>query len=125
MALGRRAEVREAPEPRVQTAGHVEAAFNRLDEDGHPGFRQHAPGPHRPDHERLRPPRGALRDGQVRQAMVGPAPRQAELAETPFPPPVDDALSGLGRERVLRVRREEQVRRLDAQQHGCGQVSAA
>ena len=57
--------------------------------------------------------------------MVRTAARQTQLAETPVRPPVDDALSRLGGEGVLRVPREEQVGRLDARQHGCGQVSAA
>src|SRR5581483_6108301 len=68
------------------------------------------------DDDCLDPGLRRLLDRHVGEAQIGPAARQAQLAEAGFAPPPGDAVGSLGGELIRRVADEQEIR--GAQRHG-------
>ncbi len=94
----------------VQARGHVHAARERLLQHLDPGLRDHAAAVGHADHQRLGAGLGGLGHGHVRQAHIGLAARQPELADRGLGAPVLDALRHLGGQGVGRIAQEQQIR---------------
>ena len=67
----------------------------------------------RADNECPRAARSRFRDGNVFDAKVGAAARQSQLPDNRSRTPVDDALAGFRRQRVLGVANEDQIGGID------------
>ena len=100
----------------MQAARDVDAGLDRRDDRRDPVLRQHAAGIDGADDEGLRAGRARLRDVHVGQAGVGLAAGKPQLADAPFAPPVDDAVGGLGGERVGDVAEKEEIGLFDRHQ---------
>ena len=95
----RRGDRRNVAEPVVQAARHVHAGVDRLDDRRDPVLRQNAAGVDGADDHRAAPAAAPGRR-HVGEAGIGLAAGQAQLSDAPLAPPVDDAVGGLGGERV-------------------------
>jgi hypothetical protein len=87
----------------------MQAGFNGLDNACHPMIGQYAAGIDRTDHQRLGALVRTLGNAHVRQAGIGLAALQANLANAPVRAPVDDADGGLGREGVRNITEKKQI----------------
>ena len=84
----------------MHAARDIQTRFQGLDDMTVPCFREHTAGVHGADDERPGAAMRGLGNREFGNAEIGPATGKPHLSRDSFRAPVDDALSGLGRQRV-------------------------
>src|SRR5882672_4217655 len=109
VALGRLRDFRDAAEPRVHPACHIEPGIERRDDRCDPAGREGAADGRDANDESLRARRFRRRWRDFRNFKIDTAGRQAELAGAKLTPPMQQAEGGLGIRVVGDVAEEKEI----------------
>ena len=112
-ALGGGVHTGDVGESRMQTAGHVEAVIEGVDDGRGPVFLHETALVGDAQDQRAGAALRGFGRRHLLEADVGLAAVEADLADAPLRPPGGDTARGLGCQRVARVTQEQQVRGFD------------